>query len=154
MSGSFRSLSLRLTHHVSLLRVPNLHPQGACLLLFFSKVSRFLRARGVLEAVSRQTGLWDFRDQAGTRFTVRTPPLRAKSGRLGSPLKNVPSPQNKPADWRVSWAHWFLFFLFVPCLIHFPTGAVEQWQFIYCPLNQTQMGWYSMSNTEWMMSGS
>lgn len=149
MSGSFKSLSLRLTHHVSLLRVPNLHPQGACLLLFFSKVSRFLWARGVLEAVSRQTGLWDFRTRLGEGSLLG--PLPSGLNLAGWAVPSRISALSK-INLLTEGCHGLTDFFFLirsMSLIHFPTGAVER-QFIYCPLNQTQMGWYTKSNRdEW-----
>lgn len=54
----------------------------------------------------------------------RTPPVRAKSGHVSSPLKNVPSPQNKPADQKAAWAHFMFQGCQKPsachCLIDFP----------------------------------
>lgn len=51
------------------------------------------------------------RDKAGTSFTVRTTPSGLNQAGWAVPSRMPPSPQNKPADWRVSWAHWYFFSL-------------------------------------------
>jgi len=127
LTGLKWPLSRRLTRHVSSLRVPILHPQGVCLPLSFSKVSRFLWARGVLEAVSLLKGLWDSDTKPGQALPLGPLPHELNRSGWAVPSRMSPSPKNKPADWRVSWAHW-LFFPLSPYVSHsFPnwgSGAV------------------------------